>query len=431
MRPILLNGRKCQVYPNLHDALVQLQDSLVAEYHWIDAICINQEDENEKAAQVSMMAHIYFSAAQVNVWIGRSNEDTPMVMALIRNLAMYINNVYAIEGDLDPLLERKVKRLGLLSLTTENWLPLVKFYFQNRFRRSWVIQEVALARNVRLFMGNKGYITLKDLTDANGIMNRLGFYPGGLTEIQQGLGDEWMLPAISYPAEMIMTNVLCKSRDFNEPEYQFLLPQIEILTGSDSWRRGTAPMLAFLLMRCRQAHASDQRDKVYSLLGIAKFAATVKGALPTCIEVDYTDSSTAATVFTKATTFILEECNHLYRELGSLGLRIDGAELHVKAVRIGTLSVVSTSVAMALMRTWEFEPFAAILLQCAQRYALSGELSIEAFWRTLIFDTETHSAHPASPELGSAFGCWVLQTIFYYAEHSDLPGYGWAIPSVL
>ncbi|KAJ4212864.1 hypothetical protein NW759_011505 [Fusarium solani] len=79
---------------------------------------------------------------------------------------------------------------------------------------------------------------------------------------------------------------------------------------------------------------------------------------------------------------------------------------------------------MALMRTWEFEPFAAILLQCAQRYALSGELSIEAFWRTLIFDTETHSAHPASPELGSAFGCWVLQTIFYYVEHSDLPGYG-------
>lgn len=178
-------------------------------------------------------------------------------------------------------------------------------------------------------------------------------------------------------------------------------------------------MLAFLLMRCRRAHASDQRDKVYSLLGMAKFAATVKGAPPTCIEVDYTDSSTPGTVFTKATTFILEECNHLafislaslitckdgenleltpdlpswvpdfstsaqhatimplicyskhyefdaswYRELGSLGLRIDGAELHVKAVRIGTLSAVSASVAEALMRTWEFEPFAALLLQC-------------------------------------------------------------------
>ncbi|KAI8664920.1 HET domain-containing protein [Fusarium sp. Ph1] len=479
MRPILLNGRKFHVYPNLHDALVQLQNSLVTEYHWIDAICINQEDESEKAAQVSMMAHIYFSAAQVNVWVGRSNEDTPMVMALIRNLAMYINNVYAIEGDLDPLLERKVKQLGLPSLTTENWLPLVKFYFQNWFKRSWVIQEVALARNVHLVMGNKGYITWKDLTDANGIMNRLGFYPGGLTEMQQGLGDEWMLPAIGYPAEMIMANVLCKSRDFNEPEYQFLLPQIEILTGSDSWRRGTAPMLAFLLTRCRRAHASDQRDKVYSLLGIAKFAAAVKGAPPTCIEVDYTDSSTPATVFTKATAFILEECNHLafislasliickdgenleltpdlpswvpdfstsaqhattmpllcyskhfefdaswYRELGSLGLRIYGAELHVKAVRIGTLSVVSTSVAEALMRTWEFEPFAGLLLKCAQRYTLTGELAIEAFWRTLIFDTETHGAHPASPELGSAFGCWVLQTIFYYVEHSDLPGYG-------
>ncbi|KAI8663912.1 HET domain-containing protein [Fusarium keratoplasticum] len=224
MRPILLNGRKFQVYPNLHDALVKLQDSLVTEYHWIDAICINQEDESEKAAQVSMMAHIYFSAAQVNVWIGRSNEDTPMVRALIRNLAMYINNVLAFEGDLDPLLERKVKQLGLPSLTRENWLPLVKFYFQNWFRRSWVIQEVALARNVRIVMSDKGYITWNDLRDANGIMNRLGFYPGGLTEMQQGLGDECMFPAIAYPAEMIMAYALCKSQDFNEPEYRFLLP---------------------------------------------------------------------------------------------------------------------------------------------------------------------------------------------------------------
>ncbi|EEU34759.1 uncharacterized protein NECHADRAFT_44701, partial [Fusarium vanettenii 77-13-4] len=87
MRQILLNGRKFQVYPNLHDALVQLQDSHIAEYHWIDAICINQEDESEKAAQVSMMAHIYFSAAQVNIWIGQSDENTSMVMDTIRKVA--------------------------------------------------------------------------------------------------------------------------------------------------------------------------------------------------------------------------------------------------------------------------------------------------------------------------------------------------------
>ncbi|RSL46536.1 hypothetical protein CEP54_013809 [Fusarium duplospermum] len=479
MRPILLNGRKFQVYPNLHDALVQLQNSLIAEYHWIDAICINQQDESEKAAQVSMMAHIYFSAAQVNVWVGQSNEDTPMVMALIRNLAMYINNFYAIEGDLDPQLVGKLKQLGLPSLTKENWLPFVKFFFQNWFKRSWVIQEVALSTNVRLICGDRGSITWKDLTDANGIMNRLGFYPGGLTEMQEGLGDEWELPAIGYPAEMIMAHVLCKTRDFNEPEYQFLLPHIEMLTGPDSWRRGAAPMLAWLLMRCRRAHASDQRDKVYSLLGIAKFAAKVKGASQTSIEVDYSDSSTPTTVFTKAATFILEECNHLafislashiicrdgknlkltpdlpswvpdfstsaqqattmpiicysknfdfdaslYRELGSLGLRIDGPKLHVKAVRIGTLSAVSSCVTDTVMRAKHFEPFAELLLKRAQRYALTGELAIEAFWRTLIFNTEMHGAYPASPELGVAFGYWVFQTIFYYVEESDLPGYG-------
>ncbi|RSL49203.1 hypothetical protein CEP53_009244 [Fusarium sp. AF-6] len=479
MRPILLNGRKFQVYPNLHDALVQLQNSLVAEYHWIDAICINQEDESEKAAQVSMMAHIYFSAAQVNVWVGQSNEDTPMVMALIRNLAMYTNNVYAIERDLDPQLVGRLKQLGLPALTRENWLPFVKFFFQNWFRRSWVIQEVALSTNVRLICGDKGNVTWQDLTDATGILNRLGFYPGGLTEMQEGLGEEWELPAIGYPAEMIMAHVLCKTRDFDEPEYQFLRPHVEMLTGPDAWRRGAAPMLAWLLTRCRRAYASDQRDKVYSLLGIAKFAATIKGAPPTSIEVDYSMSSTPATVFTKTATFILEECNYLafislashivckegknleltpdlpswvpdfststqhattmpiicysknfdfdaswYRELGSLGLRIDGPKLHVKAIRVGTLSAVSGCVTDTVMRAKDFEPFAALLLQCAQRYALTGELAIEAFWRTLIFDTEMHGAHPASPDLGIAFGYWVFQTIFYYVQESDLPGYG-------
>ncbi|RTE76331.1 hypothetical protein BHE90_009219 [Fusarium euwallaceae] len=479
MRPILLNGRKFQVYPNLHDALVQLQNSLVAEYHWIDAICINQEDEREKAAQVSMMAHIYFSAAQVNVWVGQSNEDTPMVMALIRNLAMYINNVYAIEADLDPQLVGKLKQLGLPSLTRENWVPFVKFFFQNWFRRSWVIQEVALSTNVRLICGDKGSVTWQDLTDATGILNRFGFYPGGLTEMQEGLGEEWELPAIGYPAEMIMAHVLCKTRDFNEPEYQFLRPHVEMLTGPDAWRRGAAPMLAWLLTRCRRAYASDQRDKVYSLLGIAKFAATIKGAPPTSIEVDYSVSSTPTTVFIKTATFILEECNYLafislashiickdgknleltpdlpswvpdfstsaqhattmpiicysknfdfdaswYRELGSLGLRIDGPKLHVKAIRVGTLSAASNCVTDTVMRAKDFEPFAALLLQCAQRYVLTGELAIEAFWRTLIFDTEMNGARPASPEFGIAFGYWVFQTIFYYVQESDLPGYG-------
>lgn len=37
---------------------------------WIDAICINQMDLNERAQQVQLMAEIYRKASLVVVWLG-------------------------------------------------------------------------------------------------------------------------------------------------------------------------------------------------------------------------------------------------------------------------------------------------------------------------------------------------------------------------
>ena len=40
------------------------------EYYWIDAICINQEDDLEKSSQVALMGEIYKEAANAIVWLG-------------------------------------------------------------------------------------------------------------------------------------------------------------------------------------------------------------------------------------------------------------------------------------------------------------------------------------------------------------------------
>ncbi|OAK93582.1 heterokaryon incompatibility, partial [Phaeosphaeriaceae sp. SRC1lsM3a] len=37
---------------------------------WADAICINQDDDQEKTLQVAMMAEIYHAASKVNIWLG-------------------------------------------------------------------------------------------------------------------------------------------------------------------------------------------------------------------------------------------------------------------------------------------------------------------------------------------------------------------------
>ncbi|KIM99672.1 hypothetical protein OIDMADRAFT_125843, partial [Oidiodendron maius Zn] len=41
---------------------------------WIDAICINQQDEKEKSYQVQHMAEIYRRAKRVLVWVGESDQ---------------------------------------------------------------------------------------------------------------------------------------------------------------------------------------------------------------------------------------------------------------------------------------------------------------------------------------------------------------------
>jgi hypothetical protein len=72
------------VTENLYDALVQLRRS----HHqlpgddrhalWIDAICINQEDFDERNEQVRRMGEIYEKATRINIWLGRAAENTSL-----------------------------------------------------------------------------------------------------------------------------------------------------------------------------------------------------------------------------------------------------------------------------------------------------------------------------------------------------------------
>lgn len=52
----------------------------------IDAICINQDDPDEKSVQVQRMQDIYRNAKQVLVWIGRANDHTGLAFAQITRL---------------------------------------------------------------------------------------------------------------------------------------------------------------------------------------------------------------------------------------------------------------------------------------------------------------------------------------------------------
>jgi len=69
---IRVNGVPCYVTPNLAAVLRPLRFTKDAGTIpiWIDALCINQSDLDERGAQVAMMMFIYAQAECVHVWLG-------------------------------------------------------------------------------------------------------------------------------------------------------------------------------------------------------------------------------------------------------------------------------------------------------------------------------------------------------------------------
>ncbi|KAH7018184.1 heterokaryon incompatibility protein-domain-containing protein [Microdochium trichocladiopsis] len=60
---------------NLGEALRYLRYSEKPRTLWVDAICINQGDVEERSSQVAFMAHLYRQARDIVVWLGPGGQD--------------------------------------------------------------------------------------------------------------------------------------------------------------------------------------------------------------------------------------------------------------------------------------------------------------------------------------------------------------------
>ena len=63
-----------QISSNLERAVKRLRLSAETGTFWIDLLCINQRDTNERSRQVAMMGEIYASAQSVSIWLGELDE---------------------------------------------------------------------------------------------------------------------------------------------------------------------------------------------------------------------------------------------------------------------------------------------------------------------------------------------------------------------
>jgi hypothetical protein len=77
---LICDSHTINVTQNLHDALSHFRDSGQELTIWIDAICINQFNEDEKSQQIPLMAEIYRKASNVLIWLGVESDGSTEAM---------------------------------------------------------------------------------------------------------------------------------------------------------------------------------------------------------------------------------------------------------------------------------------------------------------------------------------------------------------
>lgn len=150
---MLLNDQPFSIGPALHDALLKLRKSERIKQGfrlWVDAICINQADLIERAAQVCAMRQIYSSAWHVAMSLGAAANDSDRGVAAIRWMAAQ----QRAGADALDLFTNKPR--GTALGVSIDWSPEVlrsatfaavsKLLTRPYFRRMWILQEIAMAR---------------------------------------------------------------------------------------------------------------------------------------------------------------------------------------------------------------------------------------------------------------------------------------------
>jgi len=116
------------------ERLGQRLDPRRPRYIWIDSICVNQQDLQERSKQVALMSTIYRTATYVAIWLGESDESSKLAIRSLRLAAHSQNSVMTANRLCDEII------------------PLLR---KEYFTRLWIVQEILLASKLVLMTGDQ------------------------------------------------------------------------------------------------------------------------------------------------------------------------------------------------------------------------------------------------------------------------------------
>ncbi|KAH7327416.1 heterokaryon incompatibility protein-domain-containing protein [Rhexocercosporidium sp. MPI-PUGE-AT-0058] len=139
MREVSINGKPFVTSMSTYDALFGCSSMFRSRVLWIDYICIDQTNYSEKGSQVKMMTEIYKSATRVVVWLGNTLSSR-LAIGLLNEMATL------------PSTVDSYRRYEHLTSSVQ-WIAMVDFFSLLWFTRVWIVQEVAVSREVIFICG--------------------------------------------------------------------------------------------------------------------------------------------------------------------------------------------------------------------------------------------------------------------------------------
>ena len=214
---------------------------------WVDQICIDQRDNRDKAQQVQLMRRIYSQATRVFIQLGDEAEFTEAALDLANKIWTYQEALRQgrAAADANKLImfwtdETRSQLKGLGELITRPW-----------FRRMWIIQEVATCKHRTFMCGST----------SKGAM----FFEWELVQsiiMEVGLADYFTIKKIMQVSE---------SR-WHETNHSIRNLFSTLQNAINRVENDMPPSFVELLRQSQGFDATDERDKLYALLGLCRDA---------------------------------------------------------------------------------------------------------------------------------------------------------------
>ncbi|GIZ37407.1 hypothetical protein CKM354_000085300 [Cercospora kikuchii] len=179
-RPIVIDGISTSVRHNAYYALWQIRQLQPHCFVWIDSICINQQDDEEKSAQVAIIFQIFQEAVRVVACLGEHADDSHFLYATAKMLVPHFRESWErygtqLEGLFFGSYEQNTTLWKLDAPTFQRLISAcTRFFCRPYWSRLWIVQELAAAHHEVLFacgvhtLGSKMfyilYVTLFEAT---------------------------------------------------------------------------------------------------------------------------------------------------------------------------------------------------------------------------------------------------------------------------